>query len=81
MTRCSTILHDILNIVIKLNKGSTYDAWYDISGHVDWLSVRITPADRYEDVVFNSPGVDITSEAELTTLKHELQDWSKTNGP
>jgi hypothetical protein len=74
MTKPSTILHDILNIAIKINEGDKYNAWFHISGHVDWLDFQVCPKNDYSHRVFDRHGVSITSSEELMALKHELQE-------
>lgn len=77
MTKPSTILHDILSIVISLNEGDKFNAWLNISGHVDWLQVEICPKDDYYHKVFDRHGVSTADSEELMALKHELQAWKR----
>ena len=79
------MITEILALCVKISSAGKWHAFFDFSGHVDGLTVGVTPADH--DYQGDKPGyrsimtvfgihTSETASAELAQLKAKLEDFA-----
>lgn len=68
---------DLFRLVMRINRETKYDCWFDIVGHVSWLEIRLCECESklFEGFDYNKTvEYDVVDEAELSKKICEVED-------